>query len=209
MSIKESNLRKYLIGILFVITGCATTTTIQLEGKAGGQPIKNGLDFDISVKEGPSSNFTKHFSKGFCGLNLDASVTKVNAEGEWDPYSKISFSNSDKTKRFDIMFYYDRSTSMITPLIMHSDDDSAEPFGATFNLKEEITVVIYRDQAELGISVEPASKMKSILSLNGSKEKTENFDFSIVDLDFIPVSVTFFGVSSDSLFENITFRNDC
>ena len=180
-----------------------------MEGKPGGKPIRNGIDFDISVKEGPSSSFTKYFPNGFCGLNLETRVTKVNAEGEWNPYSKISFSNSDNNRHFDILFYYDRSTLMITPLIKHSDDNVAESLGVTFNINEEMIVMIYRDQAQLGISVDAASKMNNLLTLESDEKKTGVFEFSIVEIDFIPANVTFLGVSSDSLFKNIIFKNDC
>jgi len=202
-------LKNYLLVVLLLITGCTTTTTIQLEGKLGGQPIRNGIDFDISVKEGPSSSFTKHFSNGFCGLDLETRVTKVSAENEWNPYSKISFSNSYSDKHFDILFYYDRSTLKITTLIKHSDDDTAEPLGVTFNINEKMRVMIYRDNTEFGISIEAASKMNNLLTLTAFEEKTEVFEFSMVDVDFIPDKVIFLGVSSDSLFENIVFRNDC
>lgn len=202
-------MKSYLLSILFILTGCTTTTTIQLEGKPGGKVIRSGIDFDISVKEGPSSSFTKHFSNGFCGLDFETSITKVSVENEWNPYSKVSFSNSANDKHFDILFYYDRSTLKIASLIKHSDDDAAEPLDVTFDINKKMTVMVYLEQTEFGISVEEASKMNNLLTLKNSEERTEVFEFSILDIDFIPTNVKFLGVSSDSSFENITFRNDC
>jgi len=210
---REKSLRTYLIALVLFVTGCSTNTTFQVVGTPsempGVQPLKKGFEFDISVEDGPSSKFTKNFPKGFCGLSFGVRVTKVYPNGEWNPYSKISFSNSDYSKRFDIIFYYDRSQSKITPLIMFSDVGTAEPLGNAFDLNEEIDVIVYREQGELGISVEPASKLKNILSPNNSKVRTETIEFAYVDIDFIPVNTTFLGVSSDSFFEHIDFKKNC
>ena len=149
--------------VVLLLTGCTTTTVNikELENKT-----RDNITFKITSKDGPSSELVKHLSTKFCGLDFTASVTKVNLESEWDPLSKVVFSNSASGKEFAVMFYYSRENRNIMPLIMHSDDDSAEPLGMTFSLNEEISVIIYHEKNEFGVSLEPTSKMNNILSNN-------------------------------------------
>ncbi|MGX5175476.1 hypothetical protein ACUR5C_15755 [Aliikangiella sp. IMCC44653] len=204
-------MKTYLLCILFIVivTGCKTNTITMPAGNGKIEVIKRGIDFEISVEDGPSSKITKYFPNGFCGLGFDTKFTKVNLESEWNPYSRISFLNSDSSKRYDLLFYYNRSTLKLDSLIKHSDDVSAEPLDVSFDLNEKMKVMIYVNKTKVGISVEVAWRIENIYTFVLPAEKTVEFHFSEADIDFIPTKVSFLGVSSSSLIENIIFRTDC
>ncbi|PKH00227.1 hypothetical protein [Paraglaciecola sp. MB-3u-78] len=194
-----------LLGLLAV--GCTSTTTLQVEKVEDN--VRDGLSFKISSREGPSSEVIKYLPHDFCNMGFTASVSKVYDESEWNPNSRVTFSSSKNGQSFSILFYYDKSNKNILPLIMHSEDETAEPLGMAFSLGEKITSMIYYENLDLGVSLAPSSKMDSIINHVGETKHTEEFDFSVVDIGFKPDQVKFLGVSIDSVFDSIYFSVGC
>ena len=200
-------MKKYFFLWLLSLAGCSTTTTLQFE-KSTGKPNKKGVDFEITVSNGPSSKFTKYFSNGLCGLDAEVTITKIYDGTEWDSYSKILFSNSNDEQSFAILLHFNNSTGQIQSLIKHSQDDGAESLDKNFDVNQELTLMVYFDKNEMGIAIEPASKMKKLVEFKSSGH-SENFEFSVVNIGFKPEQVSFYGVSSDTNFKSVNFREGC
>lgn len=190
-----------------LLTGCSTTTIPHVENNTE-KPKKVGIDFEISVSNGPSSKFTKYFSKGLCGLNAEVTVAKIYEDTEWDSYSKILFSNSNDDQSFAILFHFNKSTGQIQSLFKHSLDEGAESLDKYFDVNQELTLMMNVDKNEMRIAVEPASKMKKLVEFVNIGH-SENFDFAVIDIGFEPDQVSFYGVSSDTYFKSVTFKEGC
>ena len=190
-----------------LVVGCTSTTTLKVEEVKDN--IRDDFSFKISSREGPSSEVTKYLPHDFCNMGFTASVSEIYDDNEWDPNSKVTFSSLKNGQSFSLLFYYDKSNKNILPLIMHSDDESAEPLGMAFSLGEKITSMIYYDNLDLGVSLSSSSKMDSIINLDGKTKHTEDFDFSVVDMGFKPDQVKFSGASVESAFDSIYFTVGC
>ncbi|WP_343862752.1 hypothetical protein [Aliiglaciecola litoralis] len=195
--------------LLFAIflSACTSTTTLDLSEIR--QPKEAKTTFYISVEDGPSSELIKGVGYAFCNTNFVTVVESVNTTSEWDKLAKVTFENSKSKEHLSILFYFDETKGTVMPLIKHSADDFAEPLGMEFSLGERITSMVYLENNDFGISLEPAHKIDSLISQTADGTRTEEFEFSIIELDFVPDLIKFKGISVNAIFDNIRVNHDC
>ena len=122
--------------------------------------------------------------------------------------AKVTFENSKSKESLAILFYFEETNGTLNPLVKHSADDFAEPLGMEFSLGEKIASMVYLQSNDFGISLEPARKIDSLLSQSNGATRTEEFEFSILELDFVPDLIKFKGISVNAVFDNIRVNHD-
>lgn len=203
----EVFLRLFILVFAIFLSACTTTTTLDLSEIE--QPKEAKTTFYISVEDGPSSELVKEVGYKFCNTNFVTVIESVNPKSEWDKLAKVTFENSKSKEQLSILFYFEETNRTVMPLIKHSADDFAEPLGMEFSLGEKITSMVYLDNNDLGISLEPAQKIDALISQTTGASRTEEFEFSILELDFVPDLIKFKGISVNAVFDNIRINHDC
>lgn len=207
----EIFLRLSIVFFILVLSACTSTTNLDLSEVTPSSDVKT--TFNISVENGPSSVLTQYIGSNFCNVNFNAVIDSVNLSSEWDKLAKVSFENSSSNESLSILFYFSESEGTVTPLVKHSADEFAEPLGMEFSLGEKIFSSMYLSDGDFGVSLEPASIMDSIIDVIENPQTGRmyevNFEYSIIDIDFAPDLVKFYGISVDAVFDNIRIKNDC
>ncbi len=195
-----------LVFVIF-LSACTSTTTLDLSKIKQHKEAKT--TFYISVEDGPSSELVKDVGNTFCNANFVTVVENVNTTSEWNKLAKVTFESSKSKEQLSILFYFKETNGKVMPLIKHSADDFAEPLGMEFSLGEKITSMVYLKNNDFGISLESAYKIDSLISQTAGATRTEEFEFSIIELDFVPDLIKFNGISVNAVFDNIRLNHDC
>ncbi|WP_218352735.1 hypothetical protein [Alteromonas lipotrueiana] len=188
------------------LAACTTTTTLDLNKMEQAEETKT--TFYISVEDGPSSELVKEVGSTFCNTSFVTVIESVNTTSEWNKLVKVTFENSKSKENLAILFYLEETNGTLIPLVKHSADDFAEPLGMEFSLGEKIASMVYLQSNDFGISLEPARKIDSLLSQSNGATRTEEFEFSILELDFVPDLIKFKGISVNAVFDNIRVNHD-
>ena len=203
----EFFLRLSILAFAIFLSACTTTTTLDLSEIE--PPKEAETTFYISVEDGPSSELVKKVEYAFCNANFVTVVESVSPKSEWDKLAKVTFENSRSKEQLSILYYFEETNGTVMPLIKHSADDFAEPLGMEFSLGEKITSMVYLENNNFGISLEPTHKIDSLISQTTGVTRTEEFEFSILELDFVPDLIKFKGISVNAVFDNIRVNDDC
>lgn len=195
--------------LVFAVFLAACTTTTMLDLNKMEQAEETKTTFYISVEDGPSSELVKEVGFTFCNTSFVTVIESVNTTSEWNKLAKVTFENSKSKESLAILFYLEETNGTLIPLVKHSADDFAEPLGMEFSLGEKIASMVYLQSNDFGISLEPARKIDSLLSQSNGATRTEEFEFSILELDFVPDLIKFKGISVNAVFDNIRVNHDC
>jgi len=200
-------LKLFVLSFVILLSACTTTTTFDLNEIQPSKETKT--KFHISIKDGPSSELIQEVGTTFCNTSFSTIIESVNGSSDWDNLAKVTFEDSTSSEHLAILFYFEEALGTVTPLIKHSADDFAEPLGMEFAIGEKISAIVYLDDMKFGISLEPASKLYKLVNLQVETGHKEKFEFSILELDFVPNVIKFRGFSIDAVFDDIRVNHGC
>lgn len=198
---------KYLVlALVAVLSACKNTETLVLNKNEQNMDV--ALSFHV-MPDNPSSVLVYETESTFCNASFVTMVQSVDASSEGYKLARVTFENSQTEEDLSVLFYYLASESVIMPLTKRSNEEFAESLGVKFALGEKIQTLIYFSDNTLGISVEPASKFETLLDIKAGETRTEEIEYSVLKLDFVPELIKFNGESVDAIFNNIKIQNDC